>query len=416
MRVPGARCVRDEQGEQGEQAQDPPILHASRRLLRPIEEQLRTLREQPSHGNRSLFYDHVVVAHLLAFFNASVEGLRRIEDIFESRTVRRNLRLSRVPKSTLSDAQRVFDPELLRPIVDALQRQVRCTTVQDPKLAPLLKDLIAVDGTFFTVAARVAWALYTKPNAADAPPSKGNFRVDVHYDVLRGVPERAVVSDGRLAEQDSLAANLQSGKLYVIDRLYQAFQLYADIVAAGSDFVVRLRSGMAFETRATRPLSAADRAAGVLRDEEVTVPSYRGKSLRGIPLRRVEVAYTDREGQRRVAVLLTNRLDLPAETLALLYRYRWQVELFFRWLKCLANLRHFFSESQNGITIQIYVALIATLLLALEADASPSVYDYALAGHVLSGLMPAGEARRIAARRRAERQRAKARRAAKISR
>jgi hypothetical protein len=391
---------------------EPAILHAGRRLLRPIELQLRELRESPTHGNRELFYDHLVVAHLLAFFNASVEGLRRIEDLFESPTVRRNLGLPRAPKSTLSDAQRVFDPELLRPIIDTLKSRVDVTR-QDPKLAGLLKDLIAVDGTFFTVAARVTWALYNKSNDPDAPPRKGNFRADVHYDVLRGVPERVVVSDGRTAEQDTLAQNLQAGKLYVIDRGYQAYQLYADILAAQSDFVVRLREGMRFQTHAIRPLTAADRALGVQRDEEITVNSGRGRCLKNTPLRLVEVAYVDRNGQSHVARLLTNRLDLPAEIIAVLYRYRWQVELFFRWLKCLANLRHFFSESQNGITLQLYVALIATLLLALEANAPPSVYDFALASHVIGGLMPLDEARVIAARRRAERQRAQERRAAK---
>jgi hypothetical protein len=397
-------------------SRDCPVLHASPRLYGPIEAQLRALAKGTTHGNRTLFFWHVVVAHLLAFFNASVEGLRRIEDIFESESVRRNLGLPRVPKSTLSDAQRVFDPELLRPIVDALRRQVQCTSIQDPKLDALVKDLIAVDGTFFTVAARVPCALYTKARDPEAAPRRGSFRVDVHYDVLRGVPQQAIVSDGRLAEQDSLAAHLEAGKLYVIDRAYQAFQLYADIVNVHSDFVVRLRSGMVFETRATRPLSEADRAAGVQRDEEVSIPSSRGKPLRGVPLRKVDLEYTDRDGQLHRASLLTNRLDLPADVIALLYRYRWQVELFFRWLKCLANLRHFFSESLNGITIQIYVALIATLLLALEMDASPSVYDYALAGHMLSGLIPPDEARQIAARRRAERQRAKERRAAKQAR
>ena len=388
------------------------ILHAGRPLLRPIEQQLSELRKTPTHGNRGLFHDHLVVAHLLAFFNSSVESLRRIEDVFESRTVRRNLGLPRVPKSTLADAQRVFDPELLRPIIDQLKRQVNITR-QDPKLTELVKDLIAVDGTFFAVAARVGWALYNKPNDPDAKPRRGNVRADVHYDVLRGVPERVVVSDGRLAEQDSLAANLECGKLYVIDRAYQAFQLYADIVNAGSDFVVRLRKGMTFETVATRRLDAADMLVGARLDEEVRVPSTRARCLRKTALRLVEVSYIDRDGKPHVARLLTNRLDLSAETVAVVYRYRWQVELFFRWLKCMANMRHFFYESHNGITVQLYIAMIATLLLALQAEAPPSVYDFALASHVSSGLIPLDESLEIAARRRRERERANQRQAEK---
>lgn len=393
-----------------------PVLHAGRRLLRPLGDLLAALHARPAHGNRTLFYDQVVVAHLLAFFNSSVASLRRIEDMFESPTVRRRLDLPRVPRSTLADAQRVFDPELLVPLIAELQGRVARTVVDDPKLADLVQDLVAVDGTFFTVAARVGWALYNRSNAPAAPRRKGNFRLDVHYDVRRGVPTQAVVSDGRLAEQDSLAATLQPDKLYVIDRAYQAYQLYAKIVAAQSSFVVRLRAGLNETCVAERPLGGVERAAGVTADRQITIPGDRAKPLRRTPLRLVELTYTDRTGQVQNVRLLTNRLDLPAETIAILYRYRWQVELFFRWLKCLANLRHFFSESQNGITLQLYIVLIATLLLALDSDGPLSVYDFALAGHVCSGLIPAAEARVIAARRRRERARAKQRRLEKTGR
>ncbi|MCP4898824.1 MAG: IS4 family transposase [bacterium] len=393
----------------------PEILHAGRKLLQPLEEQLQTLRDVPVHGNRTLFLDQLVVAHLLAFFNTSVDSLRRIEDVFESRSVRKNLKMSRVPKSTLSDAQRVFDPQLLKPIIDDLKCKMP-KIVHDPKLAELVEDLIAVDGTFYTVASRVAWALHGKPNDPDASPSRGAFRVDVHYDLLRGVPEQAVVSNGRLAEQDSLAARIESGKLYITDRAYQAFQLYAEIVAAESDFVVRQRKCALFETVADRPLSDADRVAGVRSDKEVSIPSYRGKPLRGTRLRLVEFVFIDRNDEPCRIRLLTNRLDLPAEIIALLYHYRWQVELFFRWLKCMANLRHFFSESEEGITIQIYVAVIATLMLALKTNAVPNVYDFALIGHVFGGLMPMGEAMETAKRRHREREMAKQRRLKKLGR
>jgi hypothetical protein len=395
--------------------EEPEILHAGRRLLRPIEQQLRALGAVPMHGNRDLFYDHVVVAHLIAFFNASVESLRRIEDVFESPRVRRRLHLPRVPKSTLSDLQRVMDPELLRPIVDHLKAQVP-TVRNDPRLDALVKELIAVDGTFLAVAARVAWALYNKPNDPAAPDRKGCVRVDVHFNILQGVPEQAVVSNGRLAEQDALVARLQPGKFYVVDRALQGYPHMAEIVAAGSDFVVRLRKSSAcFDHLEQRPLTLADRQAGVTSDVRIGIPSLRGRPLRDTPLRMIEIGYTDRTGDTQTLWLLTNRLDLPAEVIALIYRYRWQVELFFRWLKCLVGWKHFFSESQNGVTVQVYIALIATLLLALEVAAQPSVYDYAMANHVVSGLIPLKEAKAILERRRRERQRARERAALKRS-
>jgi hypothetical protein len=104
--------------------------------------------------------------------------------------------------------------------------------------------------------------------------------------------------------------------------------------------------------------------------------------------------------------LLTNRLDLDAWMIALIYQHRWQVELFFRWLKCTAHFNHFFSEDEGGMTLQVYVTMIGLLLIAIETGAKPSKYDLALLSAAFSGLMPMDGALEIAARRRAERKRA----------
>ena len=135
------------------------------------------------------------------------------------------------------------------------------------------------------------------------------------------------------------------------------------------------------------------------------------------PLRLVEIAQPDKPDQP--LRLLTNRLDLPAETIGVIYRHRWQVELFFRWLKCMANFKHFYSESPQGMTLQVYIALIGTLLIAIETGARPSSYDYALMSMAVTGLAPLDQILAQAAKRRAERRRAaerqRARRAQKNS-
>ena len=114
-------------------------------------------------------------------------------------------------------------------------------------------------------------------------------------------------------------------------------------------------------------------------------------------------------------MLLTSCLDLSAELIALIYKHRWQIELFFRWLKCMAHLEHFYSESAQGMTLQLYVTLIATLLIALETGARPSVYDFSLMSMVMSGLAPLEEALAVAAKRRTERERAARRRREKAA-
>jgi len=386
------------------------------RVLRPLEGWLAELHRLPAHGNRSLFADHLLVAHLVAFLSPALKSLRRIEEVFNHAAARKRFGLPPMPKSTLSDAQAIFDPALLDPIIAGLRCRVP-TLPHEPQLDALLKMLVAVDGSFFTLAPRVAWALYNKPHADTALPAgstrrkkntkcKGNIRTDVHFNVIAGVPEQAIVTDGRTPEYQTLMDHLLPDRFYVLDRAYHCYQMMADIIAAGSDFLVRLRKDMQFETVEDHALSGADRLAGILRVQTVRATGWRGcHALNTTPLKLVSIGLPDGTQMR----LLTNRVDLDAELVGLVYRYRWQVELFFRWLKCLVNFRHFFSESPQGVALQIGAAVIGTLLIALIIQDRPSSYDWAMMTHVMNGLIPLDEETfRIMAARRAERARAAA--------
>jgi hypothetical protein len=378
-------------------------------VLEPLAYWLRELHAVPAHGNRNLFADHVLVAHLVAFLSPALKGLRHIELVFEHPKVRERFGLPRVPKSTLSDAQAVFDLDLVTALVTDLRARVP-QLPHAPELDALLKTLIAVDGTFFTMAPRVAWAIYTKPNGTPRQTRKknqrGNIRMDLDFNVLSGLPEQAVVTDGRTPEYRTLEDRLQADRFYVLDRAYHCYDTLAQIVEAGSDFLVRLRKDMAFEVRETHALSAADRAAGVRLVQTVRASSVRGVNALGpLPLKLVEIDGDD----GKVVRLLTNRVDLTAQVMGVAYRHRWQIELFFRWLKCTVNFRHFFSESENGAALQIAAALIGTLLIALITQAKPSSYDYSMMVQVMSGLIPLDEdTLEILRRRRAERARAAA--------
>ena len=372
-----------------------------RRFIRLLDGQLQHLREHCGHGNRRLFYDQLVVAHLLAFFNPILAGLRKIEDVFDVPAVRRRLKMPRVPKSTLADAQRLFDPELLLPLFESLKERADIQE-HDPRLDGLTNKLMAVDGSFFAVAARITWALYN--HSAKSNVTQGNVRAHLHFDILREVPDCVTLTDGRSSETEQLRLALRSGCFYVCDRGFQQYQLLADIIAKGSDFLVRLRKTARYEAIETRPLTAADRVAGVLTDTVVRVGCRPNRTALEQPLRLVEIAQPDKPD--RPLRLLTNRFDLSAETISVIYRHRWQVELFFRWLKCMANFKHFYSESQQGMTLQIYIALIGTLLIAIETGARPSSYDFALISMAVAGLAPLDEILAQAAKRRAKCRRA----------
>ncbi len=391
-----------------------------RRSIRLIEDHLCHLHAQPAHGNRTFFYDQLVIAHLLAFFNPALHSLRRIEDALDLPAVRRFFGVRRAAKSTVADAQRLFDPQLLQPIFEDLQRRAGLQP-HDVRLDALTKQLTAVDGTFFAVAGRIAWAIYNRKSDGGARcqktgrrglTTKGNVRAHVHFDILRGVPEHFTLTGGQASEGGQLQTSLRPEHCYVLDRGFQSYDLLGEITAAGSDFVVRLRKSARSTVLESRPLTAADLVAGVQSDALVQVGWRADQTASLPPLRRVVLVLADKD---EPLVLLTSCLDLSAELIALIYKHRWQIELFFRWLKCMAHLDHFYSESTQGMTFQLYVTLIATLLIALETGAQPSVYDFSLMSLVMSGMAPLEQALAQAAKRRAERRRAADRRREKAA-
>jgi len=389
------------------------------KLLDLIEKPLRALRTSgalPIHGNRHLLADHVVIAHLVAFFNPVAASLRRIEDVFESPQARKRFGLPGVPRCTLSDAQAVFDCTLLAPILDALTQRLP-KLPHDPRLDEVTRQLIAVDGTFFAMLPRVLWALHHKHDNKFASVLRGQVRLDLHLDILQGTPEAAVISGSHLSEHASLAQHVRPGRFYVLDRGFQSYALLRAILDAPSDFVVRSRDALAFDVLSERLLSAEDRLAGVVADADIRIHGHRAQAALKEPvLRRIEIRSA---GKEESIILLTSRMDLPAELMALIYRHRWQIELFFRWLKCMTGFGHFLSDSLAGVSLQIYAALIGTLLIAVWTGSKPSVYAFSTMNAVMSGLVGADEAPAIIARRMTiagrEAERAKARRAAKKS-
>jgi hypothetical protein len=183
---------------------------------------------------------------------------------------------------------------------------------------------------------------------------------------------------------------LEADRCYLIDRGYEEFSLFNAIVAAGSSYVCRVRNDHHFAADELRPLSDDARQAGVLEDAVGRMGSEKSRRIEhpDHPQRRVVVRLIEqprRGGRRRQdasrdLVLATNLLDVPAEVVVLLYRYRWRVELFFRWLKCVLSCRHLVSECENGIQIQMYCAVIACLLIQLAAgqDVRPNQWTYKL--------------------------------------
>jgi hypothetical protein len=242
-----------------------------------------------------------------------------------------------------------------------------------------LRGLTAVDGTLLRALPKMAWALWQDPQHRAA-------KLHLHFEVLKGVPCDATVTAAACSEPEQLRRTLQPDRLYVTDRGYVDYQLFRDMLDAGSSFVARVKDNTAFTVAEERPLTAAAQQAGVVRDVVVAkLGTDHHKDVLGRPVRLVVVRRTKPDGTAEELWLLTDRLDLPAELVALAYRYRWTIELFFRWFKCVLGCRHLLALDQNGVTLQVYVALIASLLMVLWTNRKPDKRTWEMIQFYLTG-------------------------------
>jgi hypothetical protein len=386
------------------------------KYVRSLEALLRALRPEDAHGNRILHLDDVLVCYLLAFFNPAIRSPRTVEDFSRTQQAQRFLSVDRIPKSTLSDFQRIADPALLDPILALLRdRAARERTKPHSGLPDMLGQVLAVDGSFFAVAADVAWAF--KRRGGKSPkggrPRKA-VRLDVHLDIASWLPEVISIADDE-SEAAHARAAIVPGAIHVYDRGIFSFDLVAAHFAAGAHFVHRVREPgprtPRFEADEELPLSDEDRAAGVLSDR---LGHLAGSGHRTPPPQRLREIVIASPGQPGDQVrLLTDLFDVPARVVGLILRNRWQVELFFRWIKSCGRFRGIWCEERSGILLQFYVALIAMLLMYLRTGLRPSKYALNLLGMVVSGAATWEEVQPIIANRAREREMERARLARK---
>ena len=307
------------------------------KYFRPIEKLLvrlhrvGTARDQA--GNRELFCDKYVALLLLYFFNPIVSSMRGLQQASTLAKVQNSLGVGRFSLGSFSEATSVFPASCLRSIVQELAGQA--LPLEHGREAEALRGLTAVDGTLLPALPRMMWALWQDRQHHAA-------KMHLHFDVFKGVPTDATLTPGACSEPEQLKATLQSGHFYVIDRGYAGYQLFRDILDAGSSFVGRVKDNTAFTPIEERPLTAEAQAVGVVRDVLVSKlgtdhhKDYLRQTVRLVIVRRLKS-----NGEVEELWLVTDRLDLDADLVALAYRYRWAVELFFRWFKCILGCRHF---------------------------------------------------------------------------
>ena len=368
--------------------------------LRPLLARLHEVGcERDKAGNRELHYDEYCLLVLLFLFNPVVSSLRAIQQASQLRKVQKKLGCPRASLGSLSESTAVFDPERLKEIIAELGAQLQ-PIARDSRLQEVRQVVTLVDGTLLRGLPMLMQAALADPRAAKA---HGKNRLHTQFDLERFVPVRidvtAGVGKGDADERAVLARALEKGRCYVKDRGYAKFKLFNAIVAAESSYVCRLRDNSRYDVEEERPLGAEDLAAGVVFDGVVRLGEYRDAEERpDHPVRLVAIKTTPHPKRGKTGggsagpasngllLIATNRLDLPAWLIALLYRYRWTIEIFFRFFKHVLGCRHLLSQDTKGIEIQAYCAIIACMLISLWTGRKPTLRTYEMICYYLIGL------------------------------
>lgn len=348
------------------------------KMLLPLLERLQTVgTARDRAGNRQLFFDQYAALLLLYFFNPIITSMRALLSSTRLEKVQRLLGVRPTSLGSFSEATEVFRADHLREILRELAGQA--VPLYQGRDAEALRNLCAVDGTILHALPKMAWALWKDEEHR-------GVKVHLQFDVLKAIPVDATVTAAVDSESLQLRQMLLPNRLYVLDRGYLHYELFRDILEANSSFVGRVNDRIVYRVKQERPLTAEASAAGVVQDlilDQVGCHVYVGVIDR--PLRLVIIQRRKPDGTPEEIRLLTDRLDLPADLVALAYRYRWTIELFFRWFKCVLGCRHLVSNDANGVAIQVYAALIASLLLVLWTGRKPNKRTWEMILFYLSG-------------------------------
>jgi hypothetical protein len=259
----------------------------------------------------------------------------------------------RVSRSTLADANEVRDWRIYAEFAQRLIGIARGLYLDEPFGLDLKETVYALDSTTIDLCLSVfAWAPFRSTKAA--------IKLHTLLDLRGNIPSFIHITDGKWHDVNILDHLIpEPGAFYVMDRGYLDFARLYRFHEAGSFFVTRAKSNLKAQRRYSHPV---DRSTGLICDQTVMLTVFYSRQGFETPLRRVR--FKDPETGKKL-VFLTNNFALPALTITQLYRQRWQIELFFKWIKQHLRIKSFFGTSENAVKTQIWIAVSAYLLVAI---------------------------------------------------
>jgi hypothetical protein len=259
----------------------------------------------------------------------------------------------RVARSTLADANDAHDWRIFADFAQVLIRIARPLYASDPIGVELDQTLYALDSTTIDLCLSLfPWAKFRKRKAA--------VKLHTLLDLHGNIPTFISITDGKVHDVNILDEILpEAGAFYVLDRAYVDFERLYWFTLSAAFFVVRTKSNVLIQRRYSHPV---DTTSGVRSDHTVILTAYETAQVYPDALRRVH--YLDETTRKRFR-FLTNNFVLPALTIAQIYKARWKVELFFRWIKQHLRIKAFYGTSENAVKTQIWIAVSIYVLVAI---------------------------------------------------
>jgi transposase len=258
-----------------------------------------------------------------------------------------------VSRNTLAHANSVRDWRIYADFAQLLIRRARALYTDDHFGVALAQAVYALDATTIDLClALFPWAKFRK--------HKGAVKLHTLLDLHGNIPTVVIITDGKVHEVNILDQLIfEAGAFYVMDRGYLDFARLYKLQLASAFFVIRAKKRFDFKRLYSQPV---DRTTGVICDQIVTLVNPVPR--KGYPEKLRRIRYFDAEKKRRL-VFLTNNFTLPPLTIAQLYRSRWQVELFFKWIKQHLRIKKFYGTSMNALKTQIWIAISVYVLVAI---------------------------------------------------
>lgn len=355
----------------------------------PLLERLHDVgTERDSAGNRQLFFDDYVKLVLLYLLTPMIESISGLQRAVELPRLAKQLGIKDFSKASFSEAPAVFEPQKLIGVIQELSGDLH-KLPRDGRLADIRQAITLVNGTLIQALPRLIETLYrTKRRcltearcSGQEAPGAGTYhawRIHTLLDLDTLVPQRVRLTGGSPRGQNNerrvLEELLEPGRLYVADRGYFDKPLMNRIVQAKSLYLFRAIDNLKYEVIEQRTLSDQAIEEGVVRDAVVRLegldhPTRLVVVEAEVHAKRTRNGYVPSSGQMR---FLCPDLTLAAELISILYRCRWTIETFFKFMKQLLGCRHLLSQRKTGVEIQIYCAVIVCMLLNLSTGLKPA--------------------------------------------